>query len=156
RTQDDFAPDGEPNQVLVAGGPLLQRDQIRKILVVKLDHIGDCIIAFPALHRLKQCFPNARIPVLTSRASQSVWALEPSVTETIEFDFFHARSALGALKLSDTDWRKLRERLLPEQFDLAVAPRKHPETPTVLQHTGARYLAGFDHRNLFAWLDIAI
>ena len=156
RNQDDFSPDGEPNQVLVAGGPVLQRDEIRKILVVKLDHIGDCIIAFPALRRLKQCFPNARITVLTSRASQSVWALEPSVTETIEFDFFHARSALGELKLSDTDWRKLRERLLPEQFDLAVDLRKHPETRTVLQHTGARYLAGFDHRNLFAWLDIAI
>ena len=156
RNQDDFSPDGEPNQVLVAGGPVLQRDEIHKILVVKLDHIGDCIIAFPALRRLQQCFPKARITVLTSRASQSVWALEPSVAETIEFDFFHARSALGELKLSDTDWQKLRQRLLPGQFDLAVDLRKHPETRTVLQHTGARYLAGFDHRNLFAWLDIAI
>jgi ADP-heptose:LPS heptosyltransferase len=82
--------------------------------------------------------------------------LEPCVAGTIEFDFFHARSALGELKLSDTDWQKLRQRLLPEQFDLAVDLRKHPETRTVLQYTGARYLAGFDHRNLFAWLDIAI
>ena len=156
RNQEDFSPDGEPNQVLVAGGQVLQRDEIRKILVVKLDHIGDCIIAFPALRRLQQCFPNARITVLTSRASLSVWALEPSVAETIEFDFFHARSALGELDLSEKDWQKLSQRLLPEQFDLAVDLRKHPETRTVLQHTGARYLAGFDHRNLFAWLDIAI
>jgi ADP-heptose:LPS heptosyltransferase/GT2 family glycosyltransferase len=156
RHQDDFSPDGEPDRVLVAGGPVLDRAETRNILAVKLDHIGDCIIAFPALRRLQQHFPNARVTVLTSRASKSVWALEPSVAATIEFDFFHARSALGELQLSDEDWQKLSERLVPEQFDLAVDLRKHPETRTVLQHTGARYLAGFDHRNLFPWLDVAL
>ena len=153
---DDFSSDYEPDRVLVAGRPLLPRQAIQKILVVKLDHIGDCIMAFTAVRRLKQHFPTARITVLTSRASQSVWALEPSVAATIEFDFFHARSALGELKLSDEDWQKLTERLLPEQFDLAVDLRKHPETRSVLQHTGARYVAGFDHRNLFPWLDVAL
>ncbi len=156
RHQDDFAPDGEPNRVLVTGGPALNRDEIRKILVVKLDHIGDCIIAFPAVRRLQRHFPNARITVLTSRASKSVWTMEPSVTETIEFDFFHARSALGEIGLSAEDWARLRERLVPERFDLAIDLRKHPETRDVLRHAGARYLAGFDHRNLFAWLDVAL
>ena len=80
---------------VVTGGPLLPRDSIRRILVVKLDHIGDCIIAFPAVRRLKQHFPNARITVLTARASLPVWAYEPSVEQTIEFEFFHARSADG-------------------------------------------------------------
>ena len=156
RHQDDFAPDSEPNRVLVTGRPALDREQIRDILVVKLDHIGDCIIAFPAVRRLQRYFPQARITVLTSHASKSVWALEPSVAETIEFDFFHARSALGEIELSETDWATLRERLVPEHFDLAIDLRKHPETRDVLRHTGARYLAGFDHRNLFAWLDVAL
>src|SRR5205085_2914365 len=34
--------------------------------------------------------------------------------------------------------------------------RKHPETRPVLQYTGARYLAGFDHRDRFSWLDIGL
>ena len=156
RHQDDFAPDSEPNRILITGRPSLDRDGIRNILVVKLDHIGDCIIAFPAVRRLQRYFPQARITVLTSRASKSVWAMEPSVAETIEFDFFHARSALGEIALSEADWAKLRERLVPEHFDLAIDLRKHPETRDVLRHTGARYLAGFDHRNLFAWLDVAL
>jgi O-antigen biosynthesis protein len=156
RHQDDLAPDGEPNRVLITGGPALNRDDIRKILVVKLDHIGDCIIAFPAVRRLQRHFPKARITVLTSRASKSVWAMEPSVAETIEFDFFHARSALGEIELSAQDWATLRERLAPERFDLAIDLRKHPETRDVLRHAGARYVAGFDHRNLFAWLDVAL
>jgi hypothetical protein len=50
----------------------------------------------------------------------------------------------------------LRQRLLGEQFDLAVDLRKHPETRPVLQHAGARWLAGFDVRNQFPWLDIAL
>src|SRR5262249_6437525 len=122
RHQDDFAPDAEPNRLLITGRHALDRDEIRKILVVKLDHIGDCIIAFPAVRRLKRHFPQARVTVLTSRASKSVWALEPNVAETIEFDFFHARSALGELKLSDEDWAKLRERLAPG----ALRPRDRP------------------------------
>jgi len=105
---------------------------------------------------LTQHVPDARISVLTSHASRPVWALEASVAETIEFDFFHARSALGEIERSDEDWRELRERLAGEQFDLAVDLRKHTETRIALQHTGARFLAGFDFRNQFPWLDIAL
>jgi len=156
KNHDDFAVDHEPTQLLVTGRPLLARDQIRRILVVKLDHIGDCIIAFPAIQRLQRHFPDARISVLTSHASRPVWSLEPSVTDTIEFDFFHAVSGLGELERTEEDWRELHQRLAVERFDLAVDLRKHPETRLVLQHTGARWLAGFDFRNQFAWLDIAL
>ena len=142
--------------MLVAGSPRLPRDEIRKILLVKLDHIGDCITAFPAIRRLKQHFLGAHFAVLTSRASLPVWGMEPSVDETIVFDFFHARSSLGELDRSEEDWRELRERLAPHRFDLAIDLRKHAETRPALQHTGARYLAGFDFRNQFPWLDVAI
>jgi ADP-heptose:LPS heptosyltransferase/GT2 family glycosyltransferase len=153
---DDFAVEAEPTQLSVTGRPILHRESIRKILVVKLDHIGDCIIAFPAVRRLKQHFPNARISVLTARASKPVWAYEPSIEQTIEFEFFHPRSADGEVERSDEDWQELRQRLSVERFDLAVDLRKHPETRPVLQHTGARWLAGFDFRNQFHWLDIAL
>ncbi len=156
KNHDDFTPDHEPTELVVTGRPNLRRDQIRKILVLKLDHIGDCIIAFPAIRRLQHHFPDARIAVLTSRASRSLWELEPSVERTIAFDFFHARSASGELARSEEDWRELRELLAPEQFDLAVDLRKHLETRPVLQHTGARYLAGFDFRNQFPWLDFSL
>jgi ADP-heptose:LPS heptosyltransferase/GT2 family glycosyltransferase len=156
KTQDSVAPDDEPNRLVVAGRPMLSRGDVKKILVVKLDHIGDCVMAFPAVRRLKRYFPESQITVLTSGASRVVWAMEPSVEATIEFDFFHARSSAGELELSDEDWRGLRDRLMPERFDLAIDLRKHLETRPVLQHTGARYLAGVDHRNKFPWLDIAI
>jgi glycosyltransferase involved in cell wall biosynthesis len=156
RTRDDFSAEDEPTQAVVTGGPALIRDEIRNILIVKLDHIGDCVIAFPAIRRLKRHFPRARFSVLTSRASRSVWSLEPNIERVFEFDFFHPRSALGLLERTEADWRELRESLAGERFDLAVDLRKHPETRPVLQYTGARYLAGFDHRNQFSWLDVAL
>jgi ADP-heptose:LPS heptosyltransferase len=114
------------------------------------------VTSLPAIRRLKRYFPTARIAVLTGGASKSVWALEPAVDELIEFDFFHARSASGLLERSAADWRALRERLAPKRFDLAVDLRKHWETRPVLQHTGARYLAGFDMKGKFPWLDVAV
>ena len=154
--RDDFAADDEPTEAVVTGGPVLRREEVRKILIVKLDHIGDCVIAFPAVRRLKQLFPAAHITVLTSHASRPVWSLEPSVDDVIEFDFFHARSGLGELEREEADWQALRERLAPEAFDLAIDLRKHTETRPVLQHTGAPVLAGFDFHHQLPWLDIAL
>lgn len=156
KSRDDLSIDAEPTRLLYAGRPAVIREQIRKILAVKLDHIGDCIIAFPAIRRLKRHFPDARIEVLTSRSSKSVWAMEPAIEAVHEFDFFHPRSSGGQLEVSEAQYEALRERLVLERFDLAVDFRKHPETRPVLQYTGARYLAGFDHRDRFSWLDVGL
>jgi ADP-heptose:LPS heptosyltransferase/GT2 family glycosyltransferase len=156
RAQDALAPDDEPNRLVVSGRPALLREGIKKILAVKLDHIGDCVMAFPAVRRLKAHFPGSRITVLTSRATRAVWTMEPAVDATIEFDFFHTRSSLGQIGLSDEDWRGLADRLRPERFDLAIDLRRHLETRPVLRHSGARYLAGVDYRGKFPWLDVAV
>jgi ADP-heptose:LPS heptosyltransferase/GT2 family glycosyltransferase len=153
---DDFQTEPEPTETTIAGWPALLRDEIRNILVLKLDHIGDCITALPAVRRLKRHFPLARIAVLTSRAARPVWAFEAAVEKIIEFDFFHARSGLGELEHSEEDWAELGRRLAAEHFDLAVDLRKHVETRPVLRRSGARYLAGFDHHGQFAWLDVAL
>jgi ADP-heptose:LPS heptosyltransferase/GT2 family glycosyltransferase len=154
--RDDYSIEWEPVELVCAGHPVLPRESIRRILVVKLDHIGDCVTALPAIRRLKRHFPAATIALLTGRASRAVWALEPAVDELIEFDFFHARSSSGLLEHTEEDWRDLRKRLASHRFDLAIDLRKHWETRPVLQYSGARYLAGFDMKGRFPWLDVAI
>jgi ADP-heptose:LPS heptosyltransferase/GT2 family glycosyltransferase len=156
KDRDDYSIEWEPVEVLCAGHPVLPRESIRRILIVKLDHIGDCVTALPAIRRLKRHFPAVRISVLTGRASKAVWGLEPAVDEIIEFDFFHARSSSGLVERTEQDWRELSERLAPLRFDLAIDLRMHWETRPVLQYTGARYLAGFDMKGRFPWLDVAI
>ncbi len=153
---DDYRPDDEPLEVVHAGNPMFDRGDIRRILVVKLDHIGDFITAVPSIRRLKDLFPAASITVLAGRAAKAFAAVEPAVDTFLEFEFFHARSGLGQKELTKDDYAALRERLLPYRFDLAIDLRKHTDTRDVLRSVPARYLAGFDWQGQFPFLDIAL
>jgi ADP-heptose:LPS heptosyltransferase/GT2 family glycosyltransferase len=155
REVDDFIPEPEPVEVLCVGRPLFTRESVRKILVIKLDHFGDCIGSVPALRRLRQTFPQARIYVLGGCRSKAIWSLLSEVDEFIAFDFFQARPP-AYKALGDNDFRQLKQRLEPYRFDLAIDLRRHGETRAILRYTGARYLAGFKQGSEFPWLDIAV
>ncbi|MFL5252422.1 MAG: glycosyltransferase family 9 protein [Rhodopila sp.] len=156
RHADDYRPDDEPVQWVVSGSPLFRKEEIRRILVVKLDHIGDFVTALAPIRRLKTIFPHARVTVLAGPASQAFVALEPGIDEFIPFTFFHARSQLGERGVAEDEYLELAGQLRPYRFDLAVDLRKHPSTRDVLKYTGARFLAGFDHLGQFPYLDIAL
>jgi ADP-heptose:LPS heptosyltransferase/GT2 family glycosyltransferase len=156
RHADDYRPDDEPVQWVVAGGPMFHVAEIRRILVVKLDHIGDFVTALPPIRRLRKIFPDARITVLAGPASRAFIALEPSIDEFLPFAFFHARSQLGERELTPDDYAELAVQLRSYRFDLAVDLRKHTSTRDVLRYTGARFLAGFDYHGQFPFLDIAL
>ena len=153
---DDCRPNDEPLRLLHGGRARFARADIRRILAVKVDHIGDFVTALPAIRRLKSRFPDAAIHVLASPAAASLAALEPAVAEVIPFAFFHARSALGRIEIDTEGLDKLRTRLHPYRFDLAIDLRKHLDTRELLRCAGAPLLAGFDHMGQFPWLDIAL
>jgi ADP-heptose:LPS heptosyltransferase/GT2 family glycosyltransferase len=153
---EDLAPDREAVKTVCAGHPLLSPADVRRVLIVKLDHIGDCITSIPAVRRLKEVFPRARFSVLANRATRAIWALEPAIDEFLELDYFHARSGLGKKGLGERELLELRKRLAALRFDLAVDLRKSPDAREVLRFTGARVLAGFDYQAQYPWLDIAL
>ena len=156
RFSDDYRPDDEAVQRIFAAHPLFLPEDIQRILVVKLDHIGDFVTALPSIRRLKAVFPQARITVLAGQHARGFASMEPAIDELLEFEFFHARSQLGEKKVTEEDLLALRARLAPYRFDLAVDLRKHLSTRDVLQYTGARYLAGYDYMGQCPFLDIAL
>ncbi len=156
REEYGFAPDSEPARVIVTGGPLMAREKVRRILVQKLDHVGDFITGLPAIRRLKERFPQAEIHVLASSASAGLARMEPAIASVIAFNFFHSVSQHGPLEIGEAEWEALAGRLKPYGFDLAVDMRKHIDTRETLKRSGARLTAGFDRRHAFPWLDIAL
>jgi ADP-heptose:LPS heptosyltransferase/GT2 family glycosyltransferase len=154
--RDDYTYDPEPLEIVYSSHPLFNKAQLRNILAVKLDHIGDFITAIPALRRLQQIFPEARLHLLAAPASAALIRLLPGLAEVIEFELFFDQSGLGQRELSAADLSTLQRRLETYSFDLAVDLRKWPETRPILQLTGARWLAGFDHNSQFPWLDIVM
>ncbi len=156
RHSDDYRPDDEPVETIFAGHPLFRHADIKRILVVKVDHIGDFITAIPAIRRLKQIFPAAAIHVLASRAARAFAEIEDCVDEFIEFEFFHSVSGMGPKQISREEYHALRDRLAAYRFDIAVDLRKHLDTRDVLRYTPARFLAGYDYMGQFPFLDISL
>ena len=156
REDEDYAPEPEPTRAIVASGPRLKREQVRRILVQKLDHIGDFVTGLPAIRRLRERFPQAEIFVLAPTASASVARWEPAISQVIAFDFFHAVSQNGLLEIDETALDELEAKLKDYEFDIALDLRKHAETRELIKRSGAKLLAGFDQRSAFPWLDVAL
>lgn len=153
---DYYSMDTEYLREVYAGFPIAHKADIRRIVVFKLDHIGDFITALPAIRRLKERFPSATLAVVVGPAVAALARTEPVIDEVLDFAFFHVRSGLGQKQVTEDDLHGLKSRLEPYQFDLAVDLRKHPDTRHVLQYSGAKLLAGFDRANMFPWLDFAL
>jgi ADP-heptose:LPS heptosyltransferase/GT2 family glycosyltransferase len=154
--EDGLTPSDEPLEAVFSSGPVIAHADVRRILAVKVDHIGDFITALPALRRLRAHFPNARLTVLASSAARAFLPLEPAIDEIVVFNFFHAKSALGRREVTGEEIDHLAATLRPYRFDIAVDLRKHLDTRKLLRASGARVLAGYDHMGQFPWLDIAL
>lgn len=58
----------------------------QRILVVKLDHLGDVLLATPVFSNLRQAYPNAELHALTGAWSRVVLENHPDVDRVIEYN----------------------------------------------------------------------
>jgi heptosyltransferase-2 len=79
-----------------------------KILVRGVNWLGDAIMTLPAMQRLREARPKARITLLTSQKLEGLWAGQPVIDNVLAF------------APSETVWQMGR-RLRAEQFDIAMA-----------------------------------
>lgn len=78
-----------------------------KILVRGLNWLGDAVMATPALQRLRERFPEARITLLTPAKLADLWLHHPSVDEVVSFDAGEGVFSIGG-------------RLRQQRFQLAL------------------------------------
>jgi ADP-heptose:LPS heptosyltransferase len=110
---------------------------IRELLVVKLDHIGDFMLAAPAFAALRRFFPRARITLLCGPWNTGLAEASGYFDRVVPFRFFAARAeeqrpiidqaALAALGC----------------FDLAIDLRVDPDTRPVLGMVRASRAAAY-------------
>ncbi len=131
-------------------------ESIRRILVVKLDHIGDVILSLPAVALLRKKFPHARITMLVGSWARIIVERVKEVDDILTFDFFFERSDKGERAVSKKEMRSLEKTLKLRNFDLAIDLRRHPETRDILKLSGARHTAGFSAGSADRWLSICL
>ncbi|MEX3958698.1 glycosyltransferase family 9 protein [Trinickia sp. EG282A] len=114
---------------------------VKRILCVRLDRIGDVLMTTPAIHALRASMPDRHITLLTSKVGASLAPFLEDVDEVIPYDApWHGLSP-DPDPSADIDMvRALRER----RFDAAVIFTVYSQNP--LPAAMLCYLAGIPRR----------
>jgi ADP-heptose:LPS heptosyltransferase len=116
----------------------------RRILVVKLDAIGDLVLATPFLRELKRSFPAATITLVVTPTTAPLVELCPYADKVIKYEPFGPER-------DDREFHTLRARLFARKltfaaFDVAVLPRWDFDFSNgyhLLCGSGARHVVAF-------------
>jgi lipopolysaccharide heptosyltransferase II len=104
------------------GTPAAELAQMQRLLVLRLDQIGDVVMTAPLLRELRRNAPHARITLVVKPEMLALMSICPYVDEVLAFDWHIPSRFLGfprrrrALLFCLTQlWR--------QRFDLAIIPR---------------------------------
>jgi heptosyltransferase-2 len=112
-----------------------------KILVVRLDRIGDLALSLPAIGALRERFPNAFISVMTRPATAELIQGHPWIDEVIPY-FYEKGGRHHGLK---GNFRFLKE-IIRHRFDVAFILRPAPRAHWICFFAGIPYRIGLAAR----------
>jgi ADP-heptose:LPS heptosyltransferase len=114
----------------------------RNVLVVRVDQLGDLVISIPALRRLRELLPGARLVGLLSWANADLGRTLGLFDEIVTIDFpddeWERRRVMPLDKQDD-----LRRRLEPYKFDVAIDMLDSEISRPLLLLSGAPFRVGF-------------
>jgi ADP-heptose:LPS heptosyltransferase len=109
-----------------------------RILILKLDHIGDLLLSVAALFLLREAWPKAHFTLVCGPWNVKLASQFGIFDEIHSYNFFSPHSGEG-INAGITEFRRLPLR----EYDLAIDLRHDPETRPLLNFVRARYRAGF-------------
>lgn len=123
---------------------LLDKNSIKKILVIRNDNIGDLICTTPAIQAVRKRFKNAAISILVNRYNKDVIDGSGIADECFVYDKLkHGRhkSRLSAWLEIYRTFSEIRKR----EFDLVISARSSysPSVARMAYFTGARWRLGY-------------
>ena len=115
---------------------------IRRILVLRLERIGDLMMSLPALHALRQLAPHAQIDLVTGSWNEPMARLIAGIDriETVDAGWLsRGAGGLGPAALARRAWA-----WRSHGYDVAINLEGDIRSNLLLGLSGARWLAGFD------------
>jgi len=89
---------------------VIDKAQVRRILVITLSNIGDIILTTPVIRTLKNEFPGARVDVMVGPQGKEIFEKDPAVFKLIIYD----------KHLPISEKRRLQLKLKKLKYDLVV------------------------------------
>lgn len=128
----------------------------RTVIAFKMDHLGDFILAQPALANLRRAFPDAHLTLVCGEWNAGAAREMGIFDEVIGFSLFERNAALNEVTPLSDRLRALEDLLKGREFDLAIDLRVDEDTRIVLKHVKARTRVGIGRERDFPFLDIAL
>ncbi len=111
-------------------------DNVKNILLVRIDRIGDVILSLPMLPLLRRRYPNASISVLMRQYTRELVDQNPCVDEVLIYEREDSVRSLWAIL------KEIRRR----RFDLAIIPYPRFRPALLLFLAGVRLRVGSGYR----------
>ncbi|HLG71624.1 MAG TPA: lipopolysaccharide heptosyltransferase II [Chloroflexota bacterium] len=111
-----------------AAGRLFRRpaslipENVRRILVIRLDLLGDMVLSLPAISTLKKAYPESEITVLSLPYAADLLELAPDVDRCLSYDVNRIRRPADVL--TPANWREfvgLVKQLRAARYDLCLS-----------------------------------
>jgi ADP-heptose:LPS heptosyltransferase len=145
-TDDQAAP------ILVGESKTLGPAGSRRILVLKLDHLGDFIIGMPAMRTLRALFAGDHITLICGSWNLAAARESGLADEIVAYDYF-----------DDHGWRgrphqdiAVFDAAVKDGFDLAIDLRVDEDTRDLLRRVEATIKCGIGQRGRFPFLDVIL
>lgn len=123
---------------------------VRNVMVMRTDQLGDMVASIPALRRLRELLPDAKIVGLLTGANAELAQTLGLFDEVITIDFPDdplERRRLMPLAAQEA----LRQRLAPYAFDIAIDLAQSNVSRDLLPLSGAKFIHGTGGEN-WPWL----
>lgn len=119
------------------------RSRVKKILLIRVDHIGDVISATGALKSAHETFPGAVIDFMVSPLAADIVRDDPRVTGVVPFEAAWFRRKKKSILDSPRDFLKMVRIMKRGKYDLAVDLRGDMRHIAAMFIAGVRYRAGY-------------
>jgi heptosyltransferase-3 len=119
---------------------------IKKILVIKLRHIGDVLLSVPVFRALRENFPEAHITALVNSGTEEALESSPFITEIIAFDRSIKKMSFPQKYIKEISFLRMIRR---KGFDMAVDLTGGDRAAIISFVSGAAYRLGHDIREGF-------
>jgi lipopolysaccharide heptosyltransferase II len=103
--------------------------QVKNILCVRLDYLGDVLMSTPAMRALKQSLPGSRVTLLTSPGGAAVTRFIPEIDDTIQYAAPWMKGSAGQKEHDGPIDLAMIARLKSCRFDAAVIFTVYSQNP---------------------------
>lgn len=113
----------------------IEKENIKKILVIKFGGIGDVLLSTPVLPNLKNYFPEAEVHFLTHTSCRDIFIDNPYITRYYTYNF------------GEPDSKRLLKSMREKEFDMVIDLYGNPRTASITFFSRAKYRIGYNFRN---------